>query len=166
MTAAGPRRADRADGASGTIVSVNISRKKGQAKIPVAEAQIIAGEGIREDAHRGFGHRQVSLLMIESIEEQRARLSGGPETGVGPGAYAENLTTRGIDLKGLEVGAGLMIKGAGGAIRLRVSQIGKECHTKCAIYKLVGDCIMPGLGIFCEVLEGGRVRAGDRIERL
>ena len=165
MTAAGPRRADRADCASGTIVSVNISRKKGQAKIPVAEAQIIAGEGIREDAHRGFGHRQVSLLMIESIEEQRARLSGGPETGVGPGAYAENLTTRGIDLKGLEVGAGLIIKGAGGAIRLRVSQIGKECHTKCAIYKLVGDCIMPGLGIFCEVLEGGTVRAGDRIER-
>jgi len=166
MTAAGLRRAGRADGASGTIVSVNISRKKGQAKIPVAEAQIIAGEGIREDAHRGFGHRQVSLLMIESIEEQRARLSGGPETGVGPGAYAENLTTRGIDLKGLEIGAGLIIKGAGGAIRLRVSQIGKECHTKCAIYKLVGDCIMPGLGIFCEVLEGGRVRAGDRIERL
>ncbi|MGZ7064807.1 MAG: MOSC domain-containing protein [Candidatus Aminicenantales bacterium] len=166
MTAGGPRRAGNADGASGTIVSVNISRKKGQAKIPVAEVQIIAGEGIAEDAHRGFGHRQVSLLMMESIEEQQARLPGGPGLGIGPGAYAENLTTRGIDLKSLEVGSGLLIKGAGGAIRLRVSQIGKECHTKCAIYKLVGDCIMPGLGIFCEVLEGGRVRAGDRIERL
>lgn len=153
-------------GRTGTIVSINISRKKGQAKTPIPEARIIAGEGILADAHRGFGHRQVSLLMIESIEEQRARLPGGPGTGIGPGAYAENLTTRDIDLTGLEVGAGLLIRGESGVVRLRVSQIGKECHAKCAIYKLAGDCIMPGLGIFCEVLEGGTVRVGDRIERV
>lgn len=166
MTAGGRGMSGRAGGASGTIVSINISRKKGQAKTPVPEAQVIAGEGIKEDAHRGFGHRQVSLLMIESIEEQAARLGSGPGTGIGPGAYAENLTTRGIDLKGLEVGSGLLIRGESGTIRLRVSQIGKECHTKCAIFKLAGDCIMPGLGIFCEVLEGGTVRAGDGIEKL
>jgi MOSC domain-containing protein YiiM len=165
MTAGGTPKAGGAGGASGTIVSINVSRKKGQAKTSVPEAQVIAGEGIREDAHRGFGHRQVSLLMIESIDEQAARLKGGPETGIGPGAYAENLTTRGIDLKGLEVGDELLVRAKDGNVRLRVSQIGKECHTKCAIYKIAGDCIMPGLGIFCEVVEGGTVRAGDRIEK-
>jgi len=165
VTAAGPPKADGTGGASGTIVSINVSRKKGQAKTPVREAQVVAGEGIREDAHRGFGHRQVSLLMIESIEEQKAQLGGGSDTGIGPGAYAENLTTRGIDLKGLRIGDELLVRGKAGAVRLRVSQIGKECHTKCAIYKIAGDCIMPGLGIFCEVLEGGTVRSGDRIEK-
>jgi molybdopterin adenylyltransferase len=153
-------------GAAGTIVSINISRKKGQAKTPVAEAVLIAGEGIGQDAHRGFGHRQVSLLMLESIEEQKERLGdapGGPA--IGPGAYAENLTTRGLDLKGVKVGDEIVVRGRGGTVRLRVSQIGKECHTRCAIFKLAGDCIMPGLGVFCEVLEGGAVRAGDRIEK-
>jgi MOSC domain-containing protein YiiM len=165
MTAGGPRRAGGSGGASGTIVSINISRKKGQAKTPVPEARIIAGEGISDDAHRGFGHRQVSLLMIESIEEQKARLGGRSDIGIGPGAYAENFTTRGLDLQGLEVGVELFVRGKEGTVRLRVSQIGKECHTKCAIYKIAGDCIMPALGIFCEVLEGGTVRTGDRIEK-
>ncbi len=164
MTAGGPGRAAGA-GAAGTIVSVNISRKKGQAKTPVEEALLIAGEGIREDAHRGFGHRQVSLLMLESIEEQQERLGDAPGIALGPGAYAENLTTRGLDLKEARVGDELVVRGRGGTVRLRVSQIGKECHTKCAIFKIAGDCIMPGLGIFCEVLEGGEVRAGDRVER-
>jgi len=152
-------------GAAGTIVSINISRKKGQAKTPVTEALIIAGEGIREDAHRGFGHRQVSLLMLESIEEQKERLGDTPGVSIGPGAYAENLTTRGLDLKGVKVGDEFVVRGRGGTVRLRVSQIGKECHAKCAIFKIAGDCIMPGLGIFCEVVEGGAVRAGDRIEK-
>ncbi|MGD1010373.1 MAG: MOSC domain-containing protein [Candidatus Aminicenantales bacterium] len=165
MTAGERGKSGQAGRASGTIASINVSRKKGRSKTPVPEAQVIAGEGIREDAHRGFGHRQVSLLMIESIEEQAARLGGGRETGIGPGAYAENLTTRGIDLKSLKTGDELLVRGKVGAVRLRVSQIGKECHTKCAIYKLAGNCIMPGLGIFCEVLEGGTVRAGDRIEK-
>jgi molybdopterin adenylyltransferase len=165
MTAGGPRRAGGSGGASGTIVSINISRKKGQAKQPIPEAKVIAGEGIKEDAHRGFGRRQVSLLMMESIEAQKERLGGGAGVEIGPGAYAENLTTRGLDLKALKTGDELLVRGRGGTVRLRVSQIGKECHTKCAIFKLAGDCIMPGLGIFCEVLEGGAVAVGDPIEK-
>jgi len=165
MTAGGPPRAGESGGVSGAIVSINLSRKKGQAKRPVREAQVIAGEGVKEDAHRGFGHRQVSLLMMESIEDQKERL--GPEAGIeiGPGAYAENITTRGIDLRTLRVGDELVVRGKRGIVLLRVSQIGKDCHTKCAIFKLAGDCIMPGLGIFCEVLQGGTVGVGDRIEK-
>jgi MOSC domain-containing protein YiiM len=165
MTVRGPQRAGASRDVSGVVVSINISRKKGQAKTPVREAQVIAGEGVDEDAHRGCGHRQVSLLMIESIEEQKKRL--GPREGIkiGPGAYAENITTRGIDLRTVRIGDELGIRGKRGTILMRVSQIGKECHTKCAIFKLAGDCIMPGLGIFCEVLKGGKVGVGDRIEK-
>jgi molybdopterin adenylyltransferase len=152
-------------GNSGTIVSINISRKKGQAKTPIPEARVIAGEGIKDDAHRGFKHRQVSLLMLESIEEQKALSGSSPGLAIGAGAFAENFTTRGIELRDLRVGDEFLIRGKNKTVRLRVSQIGKECHTKCAIYKLAGDCIMPELGIFCEVLEGGTVRVGDRIEK-
>jgi len=161
MTAAGSERAADA-GPAGTIVSINVSRKKGQAKTPVEEALLVAGEGIGQDAHRGFGHRQVSLLMLESIEEQKARLGDTAGPAIGPGAYAENLTTRGLDLAALAVGDELVV---GGAVRLRVSQIGKDCHTKCAVYHLTGDCIMPTRGIFCEVLRGGAIRPGDAIEK-
>ena len=164
MTASGPGKAADA-GAAGAIVSINISRKKGQAKTPVEEALLIAGEGIGQDAHRGFGHRQVSLLMLESIEEQKARLGDAPGLAIGPGAYAENLTTRGLDLKDVKVGDEILVRGRSGTVRLRVSQIGKECHTRCAIFKIAGDCIMPVRGVFCEVVEGGVVRAGDRIEK-
>ena len=152
----------RAAGNSGRIVSINISRKKGQAKTPVREAEVIAGEGIIDDAHRAFGHRQVSLLMLEMIEEQAARIGGGTIE-IGPGAFAENFTTQGIELRDLKVGDELVV--GGGRVRLKITQIGKECHTRCAIYKLTGDCIMPELGVFCEVLEGGTVRAGDLIEK-
>ena len=147
---------------AGAIVSVNTSRKKGQVKIPVPSAELVAGQGIIGDAHLGFAHRQVSLLMIEDIEEQAARLGAGSSVPLGPGAFAENLTTRGIDLGALAVGDGLVV---GEGIRLRVSQIGKECHTKCAVFHLTGDCIMPIRGIFCEVLAGGTVRAGDVLEK-
>ena len=147
---------------AGTIVSVNTSRKKGQVKTPIPSAELVAGKGIAGDAHLGFAHRQVSLLMIEDIEEQRSRLAAGSSVPFEHGAFAENLTTRGIDLGALEVGDELLV---GGGIRLRVSQIGKECHTKCAVFHLTGDCIMPVRGIFCEVLAGGTVRAGDTIEK-
>lgn len=154
MTAAAGRR--------GLIVSVNTSRKKGQVKTPVPSAELIAGLGVAEDAHLGFAHRQVSLLMIEDIEAQMARLGGSASVVLGPGAFAENLTTRGIDLGGLTVGDELSV---GRAVRLKVSQIGKECHAKCAVFHLAGDCIMPVRGIFCEVLAGGRVAAGDVLEK-
>ncbi len=152
-----------AAGNSGRIVSINISRKKGQAKTPVPEAEVIAGEGIIDDAHRAFGHRQVSLLMLEMIEEQAARIGDAGTIEIGPGAFAENFTTQGIELRELKVGDELVV--GGGRVRLKITQIGKECHTRCAIYKLTGDCIMPELGVFCEVLEGGTVRAGDLIEK-
>lgn len=151
-----------AAGRAGTIVSVNTSLKKGQIKRPVDAVELSSGRGIEGDAHRDFGHRQVSLLAIEDIEAQRARLGEGAAVALGPGAFAENLTTRGLDLGALAVGDELVI---GGTVRLRVSQIGKDCHTKCAVYHLTGDCIMPARGIFCEVLSGGRVRPGDPIER-
>ena len=151
-----------AAGRAGSIVSVNTSRKKGQIKAPVAAVELVAGLGITGDAHRGFAHRQVSLLMIEDIEEQESRLRAGSSVSLGPGAFAENLTTRGIDLGALVVGDELIV---GGKVRLRVSQVGKECHTKCAVFHLTGDCIMPVRGIFCEVLAGGAVRAGDVIEK-
>ena len=146
----------------GTIVSVNTSRKKGQVKTPVPSAELVAGEGAEGDAHRGFAHRQVSLLMIEDIEAQKARLGASSSVPLGPGAFAENLTTRGIDLGALTVGDELAV---GKSVRLRVSQIGKECHAKCAVFHLTGDCIMPLRGVFCEVLAGGPVEAGDVIEK-
>jgi len=151
-----------AAGRAGSIVSVNTSRKKGQIKAPVAAVELVAGLGITGDAHRGFAHRQVSLLMIEDIEEQESRLRAGSSVSLWPGAFAENLTTRGIDLGALVVDDELIV---GGKVRLRVSQVGKECHTKCAVFHLTGDCIMPVRGIFCEVLAGGTVRAGDVIEK-
>ncbi|MBP1766096.1 MAG: hypothetical protein H6P98_211 [Candidatus Aminicenantes bacterium] len=152
-----------AAGKAGRIVSINTSRKKGQVKTPVPEAEVIAGEGITGDAHRAFGHRQVSLLMLEMIEEQAARLGDKGTIPIGPGAFAENLTTKGLELRGCRVGDELVVGESG--VRLKITQIGKECHTKCAVFKLVGECIMPELGVFCEVLEGGRVRVGDAIEK-
>ena len=100
--------------------------------------------------------------MIEDIEEQKSRLAAGSSVPLGPGAFAENLTTRGIDLGAL---ASATSSSSETRIRMRVSQIGKECHTKCAVFHLTGDCIMPVRGIFCEVLAGGTVRAGDAIEK-
>ncbi len=152
----------RKAGGAGTIVSVNTSVKKGQIKRPVASVEIRAGRGIEGDAHQDFGHRQVSLLAIEDIEEQKERTGGGSGVALGPGAFAENLTTRGIDLGALAIGDELVVAGR---VRLRVSQIGKECHTKCAVFHLTGDCIMPARGIFCEVLAGGPVRPGDSVEK-
>lgn len=159
------------DNKFGEIVSINISKRRGTVKKPVEEAELVKGRGIKGDAHSGFAHRQVSLLMMESILKQkeifeRAGFENCPnikgKISFGPGVFAENLTTRGIELSGLKPGDELLINGK---IRLRVTQIGKECHTHCAIYRLVGNCIMPVQGIFCEVLDDGRIKPGDRIEK-
>lgn len=151
----------------GVVVSVNQSRKKGVPKHPVERGILVANFGLKGDAHAGAGRRQVSLLMIESIEAQRRAAhrgdqSHGPTIALSPGAYAENITTQGIDLLELAVGDELRI---GSSARLRVTRIGKECHTRCAIFRRIGDCVMPREGIFCEVLEGGTIVAGDTIER-
>jgi molybdenum cofactor synthesis domain-containing protein len=125
--------------------------------VPVHRAALVAGHGIEGDAHAGSWHRQVSLLGLEEIEDFRAR---GAD--VDFGAFGENLIVEGYRLRELPVGTRFRI---GGAL-LEMTQIGKECHTHCAIYHQVGDCIMPREGVFAEVLEGGEIAAGDAIEMI
>jgi molybdopterin adenylyltransferase len=138
------------------IIAVCTSKEKGQRKRNVGSGLLVKNLGIEGDAHAGFAHRQVSLLAEESIKKMQ-------EMGldVGPGDFAENLTTQGIELVKLPIGTRLKL---GGEAYLRVTQIGKECHAHCAIYEQAGDCVMPREGIFAEVLKGGRVSIGDRIE--
>jgi len=140
----------------GKILSVNISKDKGEKKINIGRCRLIKGKGLEGDAHAGFMHRQVSLLSLESIEKMREK--GIP---IEYGDFAENLTVEGIDLLLLPVGAKLMV---GDGIILRVTQIGKQCHKGCAIFQQVGDCVMPKEGIFAEVMTDGYVRVGDDIE--
>jgi cyclic pyranopterin phosphate synthase len=132
------------------ICSLNVSAKKGEKKIPVESVELCADFGITGDAHAdGSGHRQVSLLAEEDIDTMRGR---GLE--LRHGDFAENITTRGVALSSLPVGARLYL---GDAV-LEVTQIGKECHDGgCAIRKAVGECVMPSKGIFARVLTGGRV---------
>ncbi len=140
----------------GKIVAVCTSPKKGMRKKNVGEGTLVIEHGIQGDAHVGDWHRQVSLLALESIEKmQKMGLD------VKPGDFAENLTTEGIELVSLPVGTKLKI---GEQALGEVTQIGKECHTRCAIYYQAGDCVMPKEGIFIRVLEGGQVKVGDSIE--
>lgn len=138
------------------VVSVNISERKTVRKKNVDSCNILENRGLEGDAHAGDWHRQVSLLAEESIDKMR-KLG----LKVGPGDFAENITTRGIDLVSLPLGTMITI---GGKVLLEVSQIGKECHTRCAIYYQAGDCVMPREGIFAKVLKGGRVKVGDTIK--
>ena len=140
---------------NGRITAVCISERKGERKTPVAAVELRADFGIVGDAHAGNWHRQVSLLADESIARMRA---AGAD--VAAGDFAENITTSGIDLAGLPVGARLR---AGSGVLLEVTQIGKECHARCAIFDAVGDCVMPREGIFTRVLTGGLLRPGDSI---
>jgi molybdopterin adenylyltransferase len=140
----------------GKIISVNISEQKGEKKQNVGSCFLLKDKGLAGDAHAGFMHRQVSLLAMESIEKIRAK-----GLDVKPGDFAENLTTEGIVLYELPVGT--MMRTSKGVL-LRVTQIGKECHTRCAIFQAVGDCVMPREGIFTEVLTEGDVSVGDELE--
>lgn len=138
----------------GKVVAVCISSSKGERKTPVAAVELREEHGIVGDAHAGPWHRQVSLLARESIDKMRAL-----GLDVTTGDFAENLTTEGVDLLALPIGTRLRV----GAAELEVTQIGKECHTRCAIYHQAGDCVMPKEGIFARVLRGGIVRPGDEI---
>lgn len=142
---------------TGKVVSINISDKKGVRKRPVEEAVIKENYGIEGDAHASSTwHRQVSLLAIESIKKMQAM-----GLDVKPGDFAENITTEGIDLLSLPLGTRIRI---GKEVIGEVSKIGKECHTRCAIYYQAGDCVMPKEGIFIRVLKGGAIKKSDEIQ--
>lgn len=138
------------------VVSVNLSEKKTVRKTPGEFGTLVLDRGFEGDAHAGDWHRQVSLLAIESIQTM---IDKGLD--VGPGDFAENITTTGIDLMALPVGSVLRI---GPDSVIEISQIGKVCHTKCAIYYQAGDCVMPREGLFAVVREAGEIQSGDHIE--
>lgn len=146
----------------GRVFSLNQSGAKGVAKLPVKEGYLKEGWGLLGDAHSGKWHRQISFLSWESIESQNTcpRIQKSESEGLKPGDFAENITTQGLDLTNLRVGDKIEI---GDKIKVKVTQIGKECHVRCTIYKKVGKCIMPKQGIFAEVLKGGKVKVGDEI---
>jgi len=141
-----------------SVIAVCQSEKKGTKKTPVAEVTIKEDYGVVGDAHADCTtHRQVSLLAIESIDKMRAKGFDFLQ----PGDFAENITTKGINLASLPIGTRLSV---GKEVILEMTQIGKECHAACAIRQQVGDCIMPREGIFARVIRGGRAKAGDNIE--
>ncbi|MGQ9470162.1 MAG: MOSC domain-containing protein [Candidatus Aminicenantales bacterium] len=139
----------------GQIISVNLSPKKGLKKVPCPAGTVIDNHGLAGDGHAGETHRQISLLAWESIEKmQRSGLR------VGPGDFAENITTFGLELHRLPLGTILEI---GNEVVLEITQIGKVCHSPCAIFRQVGRCVMPEEGIFTRVLKGGKIKKGDKI---
>lgn len=137
------------------IVSIAVSKKKGTRKSLVDEALLRQDHGLEGDAHAGPWHRQVSFLASESIEKARAR-----GLDVTFGDFAENIATEGIDWLEIPIGTKLRL---GNTALVEVTQIGKVCHNKCAIYYMAGDCIMPKEGIFARVLSEGKIRQGDKI---
>lgn len=158
QTTAPLRTADDAYSGSARIVSINTSAHKGTRKTPVADGHDTAIKqfGLASDAHAGHWHRQVSFLAAESIQTAQAR-----GLDVCEGDFGENFTTQGINLLSLPLGTQLKL---GSEVLVEISQIGKVCHTRCAIYYLAGDCIFPHEGIFGVVLQGGEVHIGDDIQ--
>lgn len=158
QTTAPLRTADDAYSGSARIVSINTSAHKGTRKTPVADGHdtVIEQFGLASDAHAGHWHRQVSFLAAESINTARTRGLDACE-----GDFGENFTTQGINLLSLPLGTQLKL---GSEVLVEISQIGKVCHTRCAIYYLAGDCIFPHEGIFGVVLQGGEVHIGDDIQ--
>ena len=167
---------------SGNVLSINVSTKKGEAKKSVSEAVLREDFGIEGDIHAGPGPKQVSLLAWESVEAQVEEMrrkgvkcpkaegltkKGGADRPaeedpyeLHPGDYAENLTVRGVDLKTVKPGDRIEV---GREIRLEVTHIGKKCHKHCAVYRRLGDCVMPREGVFTRVLRGGNAGTGDEV---
>ena len=139
----------------GYIIAVCTSVSKGERKTDIGQGLLVKGFGLEGDAHGGDWHRQVSLLATESIAKMQAA-----GLAVGPGDFAENLTTRGLELCTLPIGTRLRV---GATALLEITQIGKICHERCAIFYQAGDCVMPREGIFAVVLQGGAVKVGDVI---
>ena len=138
----------------GTVLATCISEKKGTKKHPVPSVTLKEDHGIIGDAHAKNWHRQISLLADESVDKMRAKGAV-----LQAGDFAENILTKGIDLKNLPVGTRMII----GEAQIEVTQIGKKCHNDCEIKKLTGKCVMPTEGIFAVVIQGGEVKAGDEI---
>jgi len=139
------------------IVSINISEKRGEQKMPVETAVLKESWGIEKDAHGGDWHRQISLLADEDVDTMRKK---GLEKGVElkPGDFAENITTRGVNLLSLSVGTRFFID----ETELEVTQHGKTCHHDCNVYKAIGECVMPKRGIFAKVIKGGEISRESR----
>jgi MOSC domain-containing protein YiiM len=137
------------------IVSIAISKKKGIRKVQVDEANILENHGLEGDAHAGDWHRQVSFLSSENIEKARSQ-----GLDVTFGDFAENIATVGVDWKTIPVGTKVEL---GESALVEITQIGKECHNKCAIYYQAGDCIMPKEGVFAKVIRGGHICCGDKV---
>lgn len=137
------------------IRSIAVSKKKGTRKECVEHAVLVREHGVEGDAHAGPWHRQVSFLAVESIE--KAKSAG---LSVGFGDFAENIATDGIDWPNVPVGTRFRL---GESALVEITQIGKECHKKCAIYYQAGDCIMPREGVFARVIQGGEIRCGDEV---
>lgn len=158
QTAVPLRTANDAYDRPARIVSINTSAHKSTRKSPVADGHdtVIEQFGLASDAHAGHWHRQVSFLAAESIQTAQAR-----GLDVHEGDFGENFTTQGINLLSLPMGTQLKL---GSEVLVEISQIGKVCHTRCAIYYLAGDCIFPHEGVFGVVLKGGEVNAGDEIQ--
>ncbi len=140
---------------AGKVVAVNISKEKGTRKVNVERGCLLPDFGLADDAHAGKWPRQVSLLAKESIDKMVAK-----GLNVGPGDFAENITTEGLDLLQWPLGTKFRI---GSQTLLEVTQIGKKCHARCAVYYQAGDCVMPREGIFAKVLIGGEIKVGDEI---
>ncbi len=141
----------------GAVVAISLSPEKGTRKTNVPHGLLVKDWGIEGDAHAGKWHRQVSLLAIESIDKIRAK-----GLDVGPGDFAENVTTSGIDLPGSRIGDRIIV----GDAELEVTQIGKECHSRCAIFEQAGDCVMPREGIFARVVRGGAIAPEMSVRRV
>ncbi|MFC1499318.1 MOSC domain-containing protein, partial [Verrucomicrobiota bacterium] len=137
------------------VVSVNISEEKGTSKHSVPEI-VMDERGVKDDAHAGAWHRQVSLLSAEIVKDFESEMGRS----IKPGEFAENLMTTGLDLRTVSILDRLII----GQVELEVTQIGKECHgDNCAIFREAGKCVMPKEGIFCRVIKGGAVKPGDNM---
>ena len=138
------------------IVSIAVSKKKGTTKKCIETAELVENHGIKGDAHAGDWHRQLSFLAWESVEKVSTE-----EFKLNFGDFAENIATTGIDWKSQPVGRMFRL---GDDALVEITQIGKECHKKCAIYYRTGDCIMPREGVFAKILKGGKIKVGDKIE--
>lgn len=141
----------------GIVKAVCISKEKGTQKINVHEANIIEDFGLKQDAHAGKWHRQVSVLSFEKVQEFNKKGANVKE-----GAFGENLLIEGYDFKKFPIGTKFQCND----VILELTQIGKECHNGCEIFKKMGECIMPREGIFCKVIHGGRIKEGDIFEEI